>query len=393
MKRTLLIINTLLFCIIINAQTPEKVYSIAKVSKPHEWYVEQAELWWKVLEKDKKNENAWFNYFKANRYASMTYNNINRFDGDKNKGWVNETSFLMEAEEIIKKTDEYIPGTYVNYRIKIMGYPGDDDRFGLLQKAYSMNPEDAEMYDSFVTYYEMKGDTAKRKEFNEKLYRKNEESAGFINYSYNVLVSLKPGAILFTFGDNDTYPCWILQDVFNFRKDVIVLNIPLLSDSGYRSLVFKKLGIPALNKEYKNGSTSESEKDLVEYIIQNKKASQPIYIGLPAWSKTKGFESKLYLVGLALEFSEENIDNIALLKNNFENKYLLDYAVNRFTYDISSEIVDRMNINYLPGIFKLYEHYTLSGDENKANKMKELGLTIAQRGGEEWLDKAESIFK
>jgi hypothetical protein len=94
-----------------------------------------------------------------------------------------------------------------------------------------------------------------------------------------------------------------------------------------------------------------------------------------------------------LEYSNESIDNIALLKNNFENKYALDYLENRFEYDISAGMVDRTNINYLPGIFKLYEHYSLSGDIARAQKMKELGLIVAQKGGQDWYSKALSILK
>ncbi len=119
----------------------------------------------------------------------------------------------------------------------------------------------------------------------------------------------------------------------------------------------------------------------------------PVYIGLPAWKQLKDYEDNLYIVGLALEYSKSNIDNIAQLRNNFENNYALDYLSNRFEYDMSASMVDRMNINYLPAIFKLYEHYKISGDLNKANKLKVLGLNIAEKNNQEWIDKATSVFK
>ncbi len=58
---------------VVFAQKSEKIYSIVKVEKPHEFYVQQAELWWGEIEKDKTNEEAWHNYYKSNRYGYLTY--------------------------------------------------------------------------------------------------------------------------------------------------------------------------------------------------------------------------------------------------------------------------------------------------------------------------------
>jgi hypothetical protein len=375
------------------AQKPEKIYSFAKVDKTHEYYVQQAELWWKVIEKDKANEDAWYNYYRANRNSCATYKGINGFDGHRNDGWNKESPYLKELDEIIQLIDKNIPNTFTYYRLKKSGYPSDNEGFEYLQKAYQLNPDNPDIYDAFVTYYEMKGNMAKRKEFNKKLFEANEISSGFLAYGYNVLMTIKPNGVILTFGDNDTFPLWLLQDVLDIRTDVTVLNIPLLSEPEYRDIIFKKVGLPGFIKEYKDGATSESRKEILEYILRNKPATLPVYIGLPAWSQIKEYEKNLYLVGLALEYSTENIDNIALLKNNYENKYVLDYIKNRFEYDLSASIVERININYLPGIFKLYEHYTLSGDFTNTQKMKELGLIIAQKGGQEWLNKASAIFK
>lgn len=67
-------------------------------------------------------------------------------------------------------------------------------------------------------------------------------SAPLLDLAYNLLESVAPDGILFTNGDNDTYPLLALQVVRGLRTDVTVVNLSLLNRVEYATSIWKRPG-------------------------------------------------------------------------------------------------------------------------------------------------------
>jgi len=88
------------------------------------------------------------------------------------------------------------------------------------------------------------------------------------DFGMNYLSSLEKNAIIFTNGDNDTFPLWYLQEVENYRTDVRVVNLSYLSTDWYirqmQRAAYESAPLPMLA----NGNTFAYDNRQFNYFIE-----------------------------------------------------------------------------------------------------------------------------
>jgi tetratricopeptide (TPR) repeat protein len=152
------------------------------------------------------------------------------------------------------------------------------------------------------------------------------------DYAYNMLAGLEPDAIIFTYGDNDTFPLWYIQTVEGYRTDVRVANLSLLNTSWYiRQLRDEEPKVPMTYTDaeidrirplaLKGGGVAWKRDQVVNHIIQTAMWKRPIYFAVTvspeAW---RPYNDYLVMEGMVRKlhpYKGTELDNSYMIARNF----------------------------------------------------------------------------
>lgn len=326
------------------AQEKQMVHSVIVEWRDADWYKKQEKLWKADLDLNKQNGDAWLNYYAASR-ALRILSEANSAE---------EKKYLEQCTAIAKDAYANMPNSFEgNYLMYWNGTLGEKTEQYLI-KAYELRPEDPRVLLDYLIKAELEQDKATFSKVAKKLYEINRMPAGALNWAYNVLTEVSENGIVLTAGDNDTYALWIAQEAFNYRKDVKVINTSLILFDDYRSKLFKDLGI---------GPIEMASPTLFFKQIFENKAKIPVHVSTSASGnfKDSSITDNLYLTGLTYLYSLEDIENIAVIKRNFEKRFLLDHLTKTFSYSYG-DLDARIKHMYLPALMKLYLHSKTADD-------------------------------
>jgi tetratricopeptide (TPR) repeat protein len=244
------------------------------------------------------------------------------------------------------------------------------------------------------------------------------------DYGINMLISCDKDGIVFTNGDNDTFPLWFAQEVLGVRRDIIVANLSLINTDWYiRHL--KYWGAPIKFSEWvinrltpqmtpdrriiyvkdimirhiiaTNAGIDLSERDyyipLEEFArkyVKGYKGKRPIYFASTVSPENyKGLDPYLKLEGLVYRLTGDSTDmvnniDIEKTKEFFYKKFRYTGVFDPDKYPIAAKVLVDFENRKKAGEFPDYKVVKDENTErlyaNYAAGLFQLGLALQNKG-------------
>ena len=165
------------------------------------------------------------------------------------------------------------------------------------------------------------------------------------DWAKNYLAQLPPNAVIFTRGDNDTFPLWYIQEVEGFRTDVRVVNYMLSSGYWYAHQMGRKvydsekLPLTLSPKEYDNGVNEPirvyEEESFKGKRVELKQLIEFVHNPKAVKYYTNGTSTHYFPVRTV----KLTVDKEACVRNGIVPESMKDKIVDEITWDIKDTYI------------------------------------------------------
>ncbi len=318
-------------------------------------YVQLAKEWKEYIEKNGESAEALVNLARAYDYSG-------------------ELDAAVIAAKRAVELEPNHPKALAFYGSIMSSYIGDvEGSLELLERCRQVAPDYEYGLTVLATSYMRLGELAKADEVFATIFKERTIPRPLQDYAYNMLVGLPQGAVLLTYGDNDTYPPLALQAGLNFRKDVAVINMSMLNVVKYDEALFKRYPSIKPKGKIEHDHVRPLHMTLIERIVAEQKA--PVFFASSTNFDFVGFTPDLFVEGLNLRTSEEGLsaeESARLLLETYRMDSVTDWNV---TWALMTSVSEIM-MNYVIAMIKVAK----CEDVTKETKLKllEKALEIAK---------------
>ncbi len=408
MKKLIYIGMMCVFAFTAFAQEPEQIdlgpyggtIVIGNNKKQTEYFETQIKLWEKKVKQNKKDANAWLNYFAATKSAWLIEDNrFIELSELRPRTYQSKFEYAKIAHEAIK----HIPNTFeAYYMLHFQDNKEIKKDYSYLLKANELKPFDQRILFALLRYYDLINDQVNVQLVAQEIAKTSLISSNAFNLAYNILTELEEKSLLITSLSN-YYACLILQKTKGIKPNAI-----LTTKNGI--FPYNQYEQPYINKLYTRIGTnysglmidslgSENEKDNNFYRVKNSyfdtllATNIPIYFSNLFMSDFKYFEDKIYLHGLTYRYRSQPVNYIYKIKENYEKNYSLDYIKHNLSPTPSDNYEQSLYFRYYYSALKLYEFYKEKGMYLQQQEMKKFIKQIAEKSGKKVENLIQTIDK